>query len=200
MITNSPVIQLAMVLLAVAILLLYIRPTITEVRAVQDQIAVYENELTRVTDVNTRLSEHTSAINKLPLTDVQALERYLPNSLDEINIMRDLQAIAAEIGVTVGSIDFGGKQTQSQSEGEEPTNQTLTGIESISFSFSGESDYDTLKNFLRALEVNNYQFAVDSLEVTPSQEGLLSFELNVLVYVLQAVTPTPNSDTSAPIL
>ncbi len=188
-----------MVLLAVAILLLYIRPTIAEVRAVQDQIAIYENELTRVTDVNTRLSEHSSAINKIPLSDVQALERYLPNSLDEINIMRDLQAIAAETGVTVSSIDFSGDQSVAPPESEDSINQTLTGVESFSFSISGVSDYETLKNFLRALEVNNYQFSVNSLEVTPSQ-GSLSFELNMLVYVLQTVAPTSNPDTSTPIL
>ena len=67
-----------MVILAGAILVLYIRPSIAEIRTTQDQIEVYNYELARVTDVNKLVAEHASTINTLPLSSLQALEKYIP--------------------------------------------------------------------------------------------------------------------------
>jgi hypothetical protein len=38
----------------------------TAIRATQDEVAVYQNELDRVTNVNSLLTEHAEKINLLP--------------------------------------------------------------------------------------------------------------------------------------
>jgi hypothetical protein len=196
MITNSPFIQLFMVILAVAILLLYIQPTIESIRATQDDIAIYQNELDRVTEVNDILRTHTNTINTLPLSDVQALERYIPSTIDEIAVMRDLQLLVNEIGITLTSLEYGGPAAAAEADGSAVTETESNNEELVSttFSLGVETSYAGLKALLRALEVNNYQFTVAGADIVPGETGLLSVSLDLVTYALRA--PSSGTDVS----
>jgi hypothetical protein len=188
MITNSPIIQLFMVVLAVAIVLLYIQPTIEIIRNTQDQAAIYQSELNRVNEVNDILRRHSNTINTLPLSDVQALERYIPSTIDEIAVMRDLQLIVNEVNVKLLALEYGGPEQVAGGDGsavvvsETPSKALVP----ISFSLGVETSYDGLKTLLRALEVNNYQLTIAGADITPSPEGILTVNLDLVTYALQA--------------
>jgi hypothetical protein len=187
MITNSPFVQLFMVVLAFAILFLYIRPTVTDIRATQDHISEYENELDRVTSVNDMLRSHASAIDALPLSNIQALERYLPSRIDEIAIMRDLELIVNEVGVKLVTLEFAGSEA---SAAVDPSLQvTSMGNKPIAtkFRLGVTANYDELKALLSAIEINNYQLSIDSADVTPTEEGQLNADIVLVAYSLEPV-------------
>jgi hypothetical protein len=188
MITNSPIIQLFMIVLAVAIVLLYIQPTIQTIRATQDQAAVYQSELNRVTEVNDILRGHSNAINTLPLSDVQALERYIPTTIDEIAVMRDLQLIVNEANVKLIALEYGGPVQLTAGDGSAvvETETSSKELVPVSFTLGVETSYDGLKTLLRALEVNNYQLTVAGADITPSLEGTLTVNLDLVTYALEA--------------
>jgi hypothetical protein len=185
MITNSPFVQLFMVVLAVAILLLYIRPTVTDIRATQDQISTYQYELDRVTDVNDLLRSHAAAIDALPLSNIQALERYLPSRIDEIAVMRDLQLIVEEVGVDLVTLEYAG------GDGPEKADPSLEVVSvgnnpvSTKFNLGVTASYNELKTLLTALEVNNYQLTVESADITPVDEGRLNANFVLVAYSLE---------------
>lgn len=182
--SNSPVIQLFLVILAGAIVILYVRPTITTIRATQDKIGVYQNELTRVAGVNSQITQYKNNINSLSLDDVQALERYLPNTIDELSVMRDLEAIAAETGVTLTSLAYEGQTAVATDEnGIQLAAPTLP---SATFKIGATMSYDTMKIFLAALESNNYPLVVEKLDVSPDEEGTLGLAASIITYALTA--------------
>jgi hypothetical protein len=184
MITNSPFIQLFMVLLAGAILLLYIQPTITAIRATQDEVAVYQNELDRVTNVNSLLTEHAEKINLLPLSDIQALERYLPTTIDEIAVMRDLQLLTEEVGVTLTSLEYGGSGATQTGGDADTTVSPDTPVQSL-FNLSVEGSYQDIKRLLSAIEVNDYQLTVNSADLSPEDNNRVTANLALVAYSLQ---------------
>jgi hypothetical protein len=188
MITNSPIIQLFMIVLAVAIVVLYIQPTIQTIRATQDQAAIYQSELNRVTEVNDILRGHSNTINTLPLSDVQALERYIPTTIDEIAVMRDLQLIVNEANVKLIALEYGGPVELTTGDGSAVVETEMMNKElvPISFTLGVETSYDGLKTLLRALEVNNYQLTVAGADITPSLEGVLTVSLDLVTYALEA--------------
>lgn len=194
MITNSPFIQLGMVILAVSIFLLYIKPTVADIRATQDQVAIYQSELDRVNEVNNTLQDHINEINLLPLSGVQALERYLPITIDEIAVMRDLLLITKEVDVQVTALDYTGSksETADSQDSEEGAVVSESGIPTL-FSLGVTASYDSFKQLLKALEVNNYRFTVESVEVTPAEDDLLTIQLSLATYALG--TPTAAEDT-----
>ncbi len=188
MITNSPFVQLFMVVLAVAILLLYIRPTVTEIRATQDNISAYEYELDRVTNVNELLRSHASAIDALPLSNIQALERYLPSRIDEIAIMRDLELIVNEVGVELVTLEYAGSEA-SEAAADPSLEVTSYGNKPIEtkFRLGVSASYDELKSLLSAIEINNYQLLIESADVTPTEAGLVSADIVLVAYSLEPV-------------
>lgn len=171
-----------MVILAIAILLLYIQPTVANIRAVQDEIAIYQSELDRVTDVNTLLGQHVEKINLLPLSDIQALERYLPTTIDEIAVMRDLQLLTTEVGVTLLELSYKGVDGGSASEGD----VSLADAPVVSaFELGVEGSYQDIKRLLGAIEVNNYQLTVDSVDMSPEEDGNVNARLTLFAYSLE---------------
>ncbi len=173
--------QLFMVILAVSTLLFYIQPTITNVRAVQDQMSIYQSELDRVNEVNTLLSKHISDINLLPLSDIKALERYVPTVVDEIAVMRDLQLLAREVNVQLTELEFAGRKVSEATE-DVSTKPVMDGSPA-KFSMSITSNYAGLKAFLAGIEANDYQIMVDSLKITPT-DGQLLANLQLSTYEL----------------
>jgi hypothetical protein len=99
MMSRSPLIQLVLVAMAVGVVILNIKPAVAEIRATQDDIVHYQEEIARVEAVNKLLTDNTNIINSISVDNTQALERYLPTKLDEIAILRDLEAIADTVGI-----------------------------------------------------------------------------------------------------
>lgn len=187
MITNSPFVQLFMVVLAAAILLLYIRPTIAEIRTTQDQIDTYQYELDRVTDVNELLRSHASTIDALPLSSIQALERYLPSRIDEIAVMRDLQLIVEEVGVKLVTLEYAGADNETNSDPSLEVTTPSNKPAATKFRLGVSATYDELKALLSAIEINNYQLAIDSAEIAPAEDGRLTADIVLVAYSLEAV-------------
>jgi hypothetical protein len=190
MITNSPVIQLFMVVLAAAIVLLYIKPTVTDIRATQDQIGIYNYELERVTGVNTLLNEHVNAIEALPLSSVQALERYMPSTIDEIAVMRDLQTLVEDVGVRLTGLEYMGALNDAGDGSQAVDEVVLETPTKTSFRLSAEASYDQVKELLRAIEINNYQLTIERFDITPAV-SYLAVDMSLTAYSLNGtLVPT----------
>lgn len=188
MITNSPFVQLFMVILAGAILVLYIRPSIAEIRTTQDQIEVYNYELARVTDVNKLVAEHASTINTLPLSSLQALEKYIPIQIDEIAIMRDLQLVVESVGATLVMLEYASGDAAQDDNVDIETAATNDKPKATKFRLGVNTSYDNLKQLLSTIELNNYQLTIDSADVTPNDDGQLNVDITLIAYSLESAT------------
>ncbi len=189
MFSNSPVVQLFMIVVSVGIVIIFVMPTIDSFRAQQDRIAQYNAERLRVEEVTTLLNQHINTINNLPMSGRQSLERYMPNSIDEIAVMRDIESIVRAAGLSVTRLDYspsdsgGGVVT---TEGEEvAVDPVLSNLQSAVFTLAVNTDYEGVKRLLRIIESNNYQFLIREASIVPSGEGAtLSATLRLEVYTL----------------
>ncbi len=203
--TNSLFVQIAMIVLAVCIVVLYIKPEIAQIRAIQDKTAVYTSEIEKVSNVNTTLSDHVKAIDAIPTDDKSALITYLPNAIDEIVIMRDLEAIVAESGVDLAELAYGGEtQKQNNSGNEAPVSALNAQVTPHTFTVGVSGSYEAIKGLLALLEVNKYQLQVAAVDFTPQESDVLDAKISLVVYSMN-VTATEastadNLDTEDPTL
>jgi len=196
MFSNSPVIQLFMIVVSVGIVILFIMPTIDEFRATQDQIAQYEAETIKVVQVTELLEQQINTIENLPIDGRQALDRFVPNTIDEIAVMRDIESIVERVGLSVARLEYspageeGGAPVVDTGE-EISVDPNLAGLTTSTFSLGVITDYATLKQLLAALESNNYQFLVREAAIAPAAEnGSLDVTLRLEVYTMKAGTIT----------
>ena len=181
-----------MIVVAVTIAIMYIRPTITEIRSIEDTTAEHKREITEVSDVNESLRIKLAAIDDIDTSDSASLLRYLPDSLDEIEVMKDIIAIFAAVDVTVKDIKYAKPLAVSgsaESESETVIKDPLDGLAQHIFSVTADLDSSQLMNLLNALEINNYLLQVSALKVNPTETNNLSVEMDLTAFSRAILLP-----------
>jgi Tfp pilus assembly protein PilO len=155
-------------ILSLAIFFVFISPE-------QGNIEVLEAEKQSLAADNQKAAEYQAKKTELieqfrdNVSDDQEarLKQFLPDSVDNVRLLIDLDAIAAELGLSVGNTAFnsGG---EGDSDRTETTDEGL--YETITLSFSFVSNYDDFKSFLRLLQQSLRLIDVTSITVQTSND------------------------------
>ena len=181
MIGNSLISQIGVAGIAIAIIITYIKPTITDIGILQDQVDQTVKELDRVNEVKKKLEALDSQVDAISPKDKQSLSNYLPEVFDEVAVMKDLEAITKLSGVEVKSLSYGGESSitdpaiaENAEVTEKPTGHN--------FSLDISSSYEEMKYLLLLLERNKYPLDIQNLSLKPTDGGLMSVSLEVRTY------------------
>jgi uncharacterized lipoprotein len=91
--------QIAIIIVAVAIVVSYVHPTMQSISETQEDTITYELERQKVNAVNAQLAELMSKMDSVSAADQRKLDMYLPEQLDDVNVVRDLYLMAQEAQV-----------------------------------------------------------------------------------------------------
>lgn len=178
--------QIAMVAVSVAIIALYVEPAFSDIAGVQDNIAVYQEELQKVSMVNATLNRHIETKKSVALVDQAKLARYLPDpdDLDDIAVLRDLALISIEAGVLYKEAVFLGEDVVVADQTLE-TDLTPKAMP-MRFSFGVEGTYGQIKNLFSLLEQNDYPIEISALSIDQIEGGFLGVEMEFVTYAYQS--------------
>ena len=165
----TPVIAL---IIAVALFFTYVRPTLDDIKLVQDETHEYTEALDKAGQLRARIDELRQERNSISVSNLERLEALLPDSVDEVRLLIDLDALAEAHDLSFNSItvatDESGSRTEERTPPVAPTNgdpnTEIDGVPSaavsnvsdfftsldISFTVTGE--YNDFKGFLEDLE------------------------------------------------
>jgi hypothetical protein len=174
--------QIGMIAIAVAIVIMYIEPKISVIRETQDLTTSYEVETENVSQVNESLRAKISTIDSIPPDDLLALSRFVPSTIDEISILKDLGIMIETQLIPEYDIAYKGNNSDRVSVEEEP-NEYGPVFEHY-FSVSFESDYPQLKALLAQLQINDYLLQVDNLKITESKDDLIKVDMSLTSFTL----------------
>jgi len=186
----SRVIPFIIIVLAIGLFIGYIRPTWDgQVAEAQTEIANYNSAL----DAASRFSAKEAALeterNQLPQDQLDRLNAFLPDSVNNIQLILDLNALAARSGVTLSN--FATSETPNASE--DPTqaasaNGAFTGaaspVDSLTLTLSASGTYSAFRTFLSGIEASLRPLDVTALSVTDSDTGVYTYELTLKFYWL----------------
>ena len=178
MMSKNLFVQIAMIVISIAIIVTFVEPTFSEIGEVQNDIAVYQTEQRKVSDVNNQLSSLIGVLNEVVPDDQRRLLTYMPDEVDTISVVRDLSLISNEAGVVyIAAVSNGQKAAADTQPGAAfiQPNEYL-------FSLSVEGTYAQLKNLFALLEQNNYPIEVQDMIVQKKEGGFLSMEATLSVY------------------
>jgi len=175
---NSLLLQVLTAGLAIGIVITYIQPTIGVIRTHQDDIAKIEAEANTINGTNQLLADLYKQVNDIAPRDKAALMTYLPDEVDDVRVLKDLNNMGEDTGVLMGELNYGGIEPLVLSDDSANVSQPDGHLFNISFM----SSYEQFKEMLGLLERNNYPFLVRSLNVTPTEGGLLSVKLVLVTY------------------
>jgi Tfp pilus assembly protein PilO len=153
-----------------AIFFLYTQPAYDAVQASQAQIAQYNQALDKATELQTLKQSLLSKYNSFDTNSLDRLQTLLPDQVNNIGLILDLDSIASRYGLAMQNVDITGGSTAT------PSNQTAVGAigssnqayDSLTLTFSTQGTYDSFMQFLTDLETSLRIVDLVSITVAPA--------------------------------
>ncbi|MBI3573849.1 hypothetical protein HY090_02260 [Candidatus Kaiserbacteria bacterium] len=165
----------------------YIDPTYTHVRDLLAQQSQYDEALGKARELQDVRDQLLARYNTFSQDDLIRLQKLLPDHVDNVRLILDLDAMAAKYGMRVRnvSIDTGtaaGKSGAAVAGKLGPSDQAY---ESVVLSFSVSGSYDTFRQYLGDLEKSLRVSDVTGISFLPNESGIYDFTIHLKTYWLQ---------------
>jgi hypothetical protein len=175
--------KLAYVILTLAIGYAFIYPSVGDLSVLTEEKQKYENFLEMTGDIEAKKNELLSKFDAISDTDKKEIETILPNSLNLVKLVSDIDAVAARHGISINKISS--KEVSSSVgnsiEGAAPQKSYQSSIVGFSFTATyGEfrSFMDDLGKSLRVLDIRSVRFGTQD-------NGVYSYSVEFETYWLQ---------------
>jgi len=176
----SLIVQIILLLASVGIFFGYINPTYNDSKNLSSELGQYEQALYNSKTLITTRDTLVSKRNGLSPTDIDKLQTLLPDSVDSVTLIIELDSIASKYGMRIRNFTEG---SQAQ-EGTLGVNATPYGT--LSLTFTTTASFETFVAFLKAME--NDLRLIDVTGVTFSSitnNSVYDFTVNVNTYWLK---------------
>ncbi len=142
-------IPILLIAVSAGLFYVHIDPRFQEVKGLVEQRRQYEEALQKANELKTVGQELVTKYNAIPQEDLSKLQKLVPDSLNTVKLVTDIDSIGGKHGITISAVEVTEEQVddaQQITEGNAKPFRTTT----ISFGFS--ATYDKLVLFLKDLE------------------------------------------------
>ena len=154
------------------------RPILDRSEEVEKQRAALEEAVKSNDQYRELLKEKNTLFNQIDEVKKAQLKKFLPDSIDNVRLIIDINKIASDYGMTIRNITIKGTDTSALGPDSRPY-----GVATLGFSVSGP--YQTFKRFLRALETSLRLIDVTALSFTSGDRDLYEYNLEIKAYWLK---------------
>lgn len=179
---------------ALATFFLYIRPTYSDsIVETRKQIKSYDDALVAAERFSDKEAELTQSRAQIPADSLARLNAFLPDGVDNVQLILDMDALAARSGMTLSDFntqaDISGSAEDSESSSSMSA-ETLglmssSPIDSINLTFSATGSYGSFRTFLAGIENSLRPLDVISVDVEESATGVYTYGMTVRIYWLR---------------
>lgn len=193
----SRVLPVILIIFSIGIFFLYISPTYRDsILPLKAQIDQSNKALAAAEEFNNKQTQIAAERARIPRDGIDKLEQYLPDGVDNVQMILDLNALAQRSGVTLSN--FGIKEnkqvTQTVASPMGPTESTngsllngpkTKGTESLDLSVTATGTYSAFRTFLYGIEHSLRPLDITQIVVTESKTGVYSFDMTLRIYWLK---------------
>ncbi len=184
------------IILAIGLFFGYVKPTwdgdITQTRG---EIDSYNSAL----DASTRFTAKEAALeqerNKLPQDQLDRLEAFLPDSVDNIQLILDLNGLASRSGISLSNFTTSNvPNAPDASTGtavaapQQSASGALIGsaspVDSLTISLDATGTYNAFRTFLSGIEKSLRPLDVTTISITDSDTGVYQYRVTLKFYWL----------------
>lgn len=168
--------------LSVGLFLVFVRPIYKDIKLLREDVTAYNLALTHSTDLQKVRDDLASKYSNITPANKERLAHFLPNSVDNIQLMLELEKMASARGMTLKNITFAPPQGEESTVG---ANKYGT----FDLQFRTQASYETFVLFLKDLERNLRQIDVQlvTFSVSDASKQIL-LDPNVYEFTLKIKT------------
>ena len=177
--------SIVLIVIAVGVFFTFIDPQYKEVQALLETKEENNVLMQKAEDLSRKRQELTDKYNAISAGDRERLNKVLPETVDNVRLILDIDNIARRSGILVRNISVdGGINTESTDNRVIDRTGKNYGVIGLSFSFS--TNYTTMKRFMAELENSLRIVDIKSFEVSASDTGdVYSYNVSLDTYWLR---------------
>jgi Tfp pilus assembly protein PilO len=172
-----------LVLSSIGLFFVFINPTYGELKVLKENEAQYDEALTKSREIQTLRDELLGKRNSYSTADLDRLAKLLPDNVDNVRLILDLDGIASAYGIRIKNMQIQRDQTASSQQGAVGPSQRP--YDSVVLTFSFASTYENLVRFLQDLESSLRIVDVTRLSFTEPSGDLAEYTISIRTYWLR---------------
>lgn len=169
---------------AIGLFVLWTNPTYQSSKALAAQVSAYDDALTKSQELKGVRDQLLSKRNTFAAADVQKLQQVLPDNVDNIRFLIDINNIAARHGLSLKNVLLGTLTNTSQQQAAPSISTTGGPVGSVDIGFSVSASYDDMLAFLQDVEHSVRITDIQKLSFVTSSTGTTDYTFNVRTYWL----------------
>lgn len=184
---NSRILPIFALSLAIGIFFAYVNPTwsgsIADAKAV---IALDDLALASADEYTTKQNDLATKRASIDTTNLERLSTFLPDSVDNVGLILDINALAARSGLSLANIDVatGDGGVKNSAPGALPTT-AVNPVGSINLSLSALGTFSAFQAFLSGLERSARLLDIQDIIVKGSDTGVYTYQITLRLYWLR---------------
>lgn len=176
---SSFISQIVLVIVAILVAFMYIRPGFSDISVQQDEYQQIQSAIATADEFSRTLNQLQSQVASISQSDRDALETYLPDEADQITTMWILDTVASEAGVQIDSISVADNDSAedggaNDNDFDTVAGESIVGTEAasgVTFSVDVSGSYNAFKEFLRLIEQNEFPLLPQKLTIGESVDN-----------------------------
>jgi hypothetical protein len=182
----SKLIPIALALAALGLFLGYVQPTYSgSIAALQTEIKDLDTALVAAREFKDKEVQLTQERATIPDGQLARLESALPDSVDNVQLIVDLNSLAARSGVELSQFNIGTAASDASSGQPDAALTSGEPTESLEISVSATATYASFRIFLEGIETSLRPLDVVELSVQDSDTGVYTYDMTLRFYWLR---------------
>lgn len=176
------IIPIFLIVLSGGLFFSYIDPAYTETGELKEEQKEYNDALTKSKELREVRGELLGKYNTFLAKDTDKLEKLLPDNIDNVRLIMEINHIAVRNGGMIRSVEVNSSVSSKDEKGN--LGPSLDGYESIGLSFVVEAKYDDFVNFiddlgnsLRIVDIIDYSLKSGAEDVYKHNVSLKTYWL-----------------------
>ncbi len=168
---------------AVAIFYFFTNPAYQETKKLAVEKKSYEDALDNSKKLQEVRDQLLAKYNSFPATEIDRLERMLPNNVDNVRLVLEIDRISSKYGMPAKNINI-------SSDADSKKERDLIGRDnrpygSMSLEFSVEGPYSNFISFISDLERSLRIVDIESISLSASDGGISRYDIRLKTYWLK---------------
>lgn len=174
------------ILIAVTLFFGYVNPAYTgSVATLQEEIGGYERALAAAQAFAAKENALLAERNAIPAEGITRLEAFLPDGVDNVQLILDLDALATRSGVKLSNFEMDNAEEPGSSAEAGLPLEAQGPVETLSLGVSATGTYEAFRTFLAGVENSLRPLDLASMDISDSDTGVYTYDMLFTIYWLR---------------
>ena len=181
-----------LIAIAVAIFFIFASPVYNELSILRDEEAAYDEALGNSKALENERDKLTAKHNSFKREDLQRLEKLLPENVDNIRLILEIEQLASPYGMALKNVQYSTEaanatpQPGAVAQRDVKTSRSGYGVLDLEFTVSGNYDdfikfIRDLENNLRIVDISSVEFSSNTSAVAGKSPAPEIYEYNIKI-------------------